>query len=431
MKLAPPGLWTLLIAAAASGLPVPVAGADPALLTAEEIRAAALAEISDDPAQWPIAADADSFQPLLSAPIWKVPAPEIPLPTQLSNNNVSIEFHEGRVFMAWRTSLVHFASEHTRIHVVSSADGGASWDTEFTAAPGRDAREPLLWSHAGVLRLMYFEAGTTLTAFEPHRVLLSRRLAQAQWSEPEAALEPGEIPWDLRVRSGKAWLSSYVGAHYAVGGKGGLNARVRSAADGETWEPLPGAREDGVVYQGGVSEVSFELAEDGAVMGLGRNEDGDDTGFGSLVFHSFAETPGLWTHPARSDPERYDSPRMFRHGDAFYAVARRDVGGPFDKGWRFLPFALRRLILWKNFWTRPKRTALYRIFPIEGRAQHLMDLPSAGDTAFPAIRRLGRDEFLIANYTSPLDQPWITWRKGQVSGKGTQIYWIKLTFMPR
>jgi hypothetical protein len=61
---------------------------------------------------------------------------------------------------------------------------------------------------------------------------------------------------------------------------------------------------------------------------------------------------------------------------------------------------------------------------------HLLDLPSAGDTAFPSIRRLGAHEFLIANYTSPLDAPDASWLDGQVLG-GTAIYLVTATFVPR
>jgi hypothetical protein len=43
------------------------------------------------------------------------------------------------------------------------------------------------------------------------------------------------------------------------------------------------------------------------------------------------------------------------------------------------------------------------------------DLHSAGDAAFPAVRRTGPHTFLVANYTSPLSDPDRTWIVGQTS----------------
>ena len=59
-----------------------------------------------------------------------------------------------------------------------------------------------------------------------------------------------------------------------------------------------------------------------------------------------------------------------------------------------------------------------------------MDLPGVGDTSFPSVRRTGDHTFLVANYTSPLDEPDINWIEGQISERGTRIYLLTLTFVP-
>ena len=64
------------------------------------------------------------------------------------------------------------------------------------------------------------------------------------------------------------------------------------------------------------------------------------------------------------------------------------------------------------------------------RVVHIEDLPSAGDTAFPSVVRTGDHTYLIANYTSPIDDPDRTWLQGQASPDGTQIYLIELRFEP-
>ena len=59
----------------------------------------------------------------------------------------------------------------------------------------------------------------------------------------------------------------------------------------------------------------------------------------------------------------------------------------------------------------------------------MMDIPGVGDTAFPAIWRTGPHRFLMANYTSPLDTPDVTWLEGQSSRRGTQIYLMDIEFV--
>jgi hypothetical protein len=59
-----------------------------------------------------------------------------------------------------------------------------------------------------------------------------------------------------------------------------------------------------------------------------------------------------------------------------------------------------------------------------------MDLPGCGDNAFPSVRRIDANSFLMANYTSPLDEPNISWIDGQTHDEGTQLYLLTLTFTP-
>ena len=75
-----------------------------------------------------------------------------------------------------------------------------------------------------------------------------------------------------------------------------------------------------------------------------------------------------------------------------------------------------------------KTTALYRIDQDERRVSHIQDLPGAGDTAFASVIQTGPHTFLFANYTSPLDEPEISWIDAQLSEKGTQIYFMTLEF---
>lgn len=74
----------------------------------------------------------------------------------------------------------------------------------------------------------------------------------------------------------------------------------------------------------------------------------------------------------------------------------------------------------------PKRTTLYWLNRETKRLVRLHDLPSAGDTAFPSIVKVGPGEFLVANYSSPFDKRDRSWGRGQQSPTG--IYVVKISF---
>ncbi len=385
---------------------------------------------SDDPNDWVVDTTVD-YDPVISAPTWVVPSPALPArasPGFLSNNNVAIRFHDGRLFLAWRTNETHFASANARIFVVSSADQGVTWDFEHEVAIGADVREPALISIGGSLILQYFEAGTNPIAFEPKAMWHTVRTGPGAFSAPATFGLPGEVPWDVKVRGGRAWMTSYRGDHYSLGA-GTIDVLFQVSTDGLSWQPVDPARP--VVYQGGVSEVGFELDETGELWAVTRNEDGDATGFGSHVATAPAADLAHWTFPATSDPERYDSPEMFRHGDDLYLVARRDLGGPFDLGLTFLPFEALRVANLAAYSLRAKTTTLYKIDRATRAVVPIVDLPGNGDTAFPSICRTGEHTFLLANYTSPLGNPDRTWISGQVHPDGTQIYLLTITFVPK
>ncbi len=373
---------------------------------------------------------ATAYDPIVSSPRWVVPSPRLPaeVDIQPSNNNLAIALHGDRLFFAWRTAPTHFASDHARLYVVSSPDMGQSWTLETTVSLGKDLREPFLLSVGARLFLYFAELGDSPYAFEPARLWRMERLGPARWSEKEQWGGPREMAWEFKVRRGRAWVTSYRGKHYGIR-ESPVDVLFRSSSDGVHWSAPSGS--DDVVYRGGASEAAFEFDETGRLWAISRNEDGDATGFGSLLATAPPGRPGEWLFPARSDPHRYDSPRMFRHGRDIYVVARRDLGSPIGARLTLLPTTLRKLLLWPTYSLRPKRTTLYRLDRARHRLVAVADLPSAGDTAFPSIARLGPHAFLIANYTSPLDESEASWFRGQVSARGTRIYFVVLRFDPR
>ncbi len=423
-------LALLLLAACASHPPETdiLPGTDSAADAGTEVGTELPATPSPDPFDYAVDTSVE-YTVSVSEPRFVVPSPGLPPEVELmaSNNNLDIVFHEDRLFLAFRTAPAHFASDQARLYVVSSADGGASWAFEHEIHIGADMREPRFLAFADSLQLLFFEAGTNPFAFEPRRIWRTRRVAMGEWSDNEIWIDAPVVPWDLKVRQGKAWLTSYAGAHYVIGAPPAIDVFFQVSEDGEQWHHVGG---EAAVYVGGVSETAFEFDVDGSLWVVTRNEDGDGTGFGSHVCHAQAETLAQWECPAQSDPERYDSPELFRHGDDLYLAARRDVGGPYDQGLAELPFEERQKKYLVDYSLRPKAFALYRIDKEARAVAHLQDLPGCGDTAFAAVRRTGLHTFLLANYTSPLDDCDISWLEGQTAPEGTQIYLLDLTFEP-
>jgi hypothetical protein len=352
----------------------------------------------------------------LASPRWVAPSPDLPsgVETSRSNNNLAMTMHDGKLFLAFRSAPVHFAWPSAKLIVLSSKDLGKTWERELVVAPGRDVREPQLVSWQGKLLLYYCELGKNPFLFQPQGAKRATRDAKGVWSAPEATGRPGEMAWEIKARRGWLWKASYTGGHYHPG-RSTLELRFERSKDGINWEP--GLGKVAVVYTGGVSEASFEFDDKGEIWAVTRNEDGDATGWGSMVARG-------WRFPAASDPERYDSPRLFRSGGELYLLARRDLGGPYDRGWRRLPFWAQKTLYLFRYWLTPKRTALYKLDSMTGKPVPLLDLPSAGDTAFPAVVEIGDGKFLVGNYTSDPSDGARSWVRGQLGT--TSIYLAEL-----
>lgn len=382
---------------------------------------------ADDPALYDSTFHADSlYVPRLSEPLWVVPSAALPsdVRPQRSNNNVSINPFGGRLYMAFRTGPTHFASKRTGMYLVSTSDA-ATWRKELEFFEGRDFREPYLINVGPRQHFYSFAAGTKMTAFEPQYIDLRTMDSTGQWTGPEKVLTKGEVHWEMKHRIGRLWLSSYRGSHYAVRGEAKVDLMLKHSTDGRTWQAMG---DSGRVYRGGVSETTFEFDAEGNLWAVTRNEDGDATGFGSHVVFAPRDSLGTWQFPTDTDPHCYMSPHMLRHGNELYLIARRQLGRkPFGKASRKRSMAHQRIANWVGFSLTPKTTALYRIDRKNRKVVHVMDLPGAGDTAFPSIVRLGRDRFVIANYSSPTHRrKRRSWLSGQLNRTG--IYLILLEF---
>ena len=130
----------------------------------------------------------------------------------------------------------------------------------------------------------------------------------------------------------------------------------------------------------------------GNMWGVARNEDGDDSGWGSRTFFADKADLSSWQFVSpESDPWIYESPKMFRHGSELYLVARTDPGGPFwskdNPLLNVLPAWQHHLADLVSFSLRGHGTAIWRLDTVSGGLEMVLELAGCGDTAFPSIVR--------------------------------------------
>jgi hypothetical protein len=422
-----PGIWGILfLLAGCSQDSVPTttnAGHE----VAQAIHTALQAEPeSDDPANYDSQFQKGGRYKLsCSEPLWLIPSKYLPdsLEVQTSNNNVALARYQDRIYVGFRTGKTHFASASTKMYIISTSDG-LNWQEELDLSLDADVREPHFLVTEDTLRFYYFKAGTNMAAFEPEKINMIYRIGPQVWSEAVEIMDKGEVHWSMKARNGKYYATSYLGSHYQVFGKSQVELKFRESKDGVAWHEIG---DSSAVYEGGVSEVDFEFSREGDLWAVGRLEDGDFSGFGSQIFFASKDSLDQWHHLSQANREAYMSPKIFRHGDDIYLVARRQLGKkPFGFASKILGMPIRRMANWVNYSLSPKTTAIFRLNTLKKSIEHVRDLPGAGDTALPSILRLGKDRFLLANYSSNPKHHNRTWLKGQLNP--TYIYLMVLDF---
>ena len=380
---------------------------------------------SDDPIEYTIDSNVNYVPHLDTSLYWIVPNKDLPVDinTLRSNNNVAIELFENRIFIAFRSSESHFAGTSTKIIVLSSKDGKI-WDKEDIIEINQDIREPLFGKIDNKLMFYYFKGGTSFIKFEPTFIYMKERVELGKWTNPlQVSDVESRVFWSMKNRNNKIYVTSYEGEHYKIFGKSDINVRLLESTDGIDFNEVSTLSQ----YNGGVSEVAFEFDKNGDFWGVSRNEDGDKSGFGSHLIFAHKNAIDKWRVPENAVKNIFMSPRMFRHGDDIYLISRRNKGLlPFGFMPKILPMSIQRIFNWLKFTTSAKTTSLYKINKDKMDIEYLFDLPGTGDTAFPAIRRLDAHSFLIANYTSDVNNKNRWWFWGQI--RPTYIYMTRLMF---
>ncbi len=343
-----------------------------------------------------------------------VPGAELPAEVvlQQANNNLDVAWFDDRLYLAFRTAPDHFAGPEVEMYVVSSPDL-ADWRYEGVVSIGTDVREPQLVVAGDTLLLYHAVLGTDRFEFEPQGVRSLTYRGPGDWTEPVPAFDEGFIPWRIHERDGALYLLGYTGGENVYDADGEpIRVHWLTGTDGVQWDPVvPGQP---VMLEGGVSETDFVWLDDGGILAVGRNEAGDEGGFGSRICRAPADDLGAWR--CQDDPRKFDSPLMFRQGERAYLIGRRTLhnDGEYDLGDDGLSLADRFFRNQVAYWNAPKRCALWQVDADSLTVEHVLDLPSAGDTCFPEAIRLSPWEVMVFNYTSPYDterDP--SWLQGQ------------------
>lgn len=347
------------------------------------------------------------------------------VPGLQSNNNVTIRRFGEKYVIAYRQSDVHFASSKTQI-VVAHSDDLVTWSVQWTYANGCDLREVLLFEIGSKLMLYFFSLRPDKGLFKPLHVFFTSSQDGVKWSEPKKVCHDGEVPWEIKVigegRDAVAYKTSYLGDHYYFKD---VLVLFEQSRDGLKWEPVPPCTaESRAVYRGGICEVSFEFTKADDLVAIGRNEDGDKTGFGSQLFYARKGSLGTWTHLKVSIPWRFDSPRLTSASGGELLLFARYAPERYQLAPDWLPFVYQKLVNLTLCSMLPKSAAVYRLAPYHewgetgaGAIQLIRCFEgSAGDTGFFSVtaEKGGGDSWVVANYTCTTCQSHAPWIYGQM-----------------
>lgn len=354
-----------------------------------------------------------------------IPGPGLPSNAEIqrSNNNLVVARHQGRTWVAWRTAPSHFASPKVVMQVMSSADE-KTWKLELRIAWKSDLREPQFLSLGDKLFLYFTRLGDNAWAFRPQGVFAAYHDKEG-WHGPYSLGLPGHIAWRVRTVDGRHYMLAYSNGAtiYSFDGGPPLEVKLLTTEDGLSWKPVDAARPS--VHVGGASEADFSFDGKGTLYGVIRNEGGEGGHYGSLVCTATRSRMTQWS--CLNDRKKYGSPYVFAHDGEVYLIARRNVtkDGYFDKN--VILEGVRNQLA---YIIAGKRCSLWRFADGGKRIVFILDFPSRGDTCFASALKGERPgEYIVYNYSSPVDGPDFPWSVGQ--RMPTRIYRHVLTLTRR
>lgn len=334
---------------------------------------------------------------------WTPLVPSAALPPEVdcghANNNVDAVSYAGRYYVAFRTAPTHFASRKTKLYVISSADFD-TWKYETSFALDADMREPRFAVFHDKLYFYFFEGGANMFRFEPRHIWVSIFDGTA-WAGKQKTNLDGFVNWRFRTHNGKLYLSAYNGVNL-YNDAHSADLRLFTSENGVDFTPI--SKEPQITTHG-AEEGEFVFDPAGNLWATVRIE-----GSGSYLCYAPKDSLGRWTH--KFSKHKYDSALLLAHGNEIYLLARRHLKGNAtetehptkrQRGNNMVRYSLSR-----------KVTALYRIDKEKMEVEHVMDFPSTGDNAFPALAPKDGSSYYLLNYSSDIHKGKKNWLRGQL-----------------
>lgn len=346
-----------------------------------------------------------AFAETISTTAWTRLIPSVGLPAEVAvqkgNNNLDVAFFKGRYYFAFRTAPTHFASPKAHLYVLSSADR-QNWRLEKEISLQADLREPRFLAMDTALYFYFFEAGKSPFSFAPEHVWGCHLGRNGRFSNIQDLHRDGFVPWRMRRRGDRMYMSAYWGRDLYKGKHKG-EVRLLTSRNGYDWQAISTSPQTG---DRGGEEAEFIFDREGNLWGTIRLE-----GAGAQVVYAHRDSLDHWhTFPTRY---KYDSALLFSHKDNIYLVSRRNLDGPSERG-ALLPPKLRRTYNLIRYSLTRKCTALWKLDKQKKSLVHIVDFPSTGDTAFPAITEFAPGKFWLLNYSSDIEGPSKNWIRGQL-----------------
>lgn len=341
------------------------------------------------------------------------------LPTNIkiqhSNNNLDLAYFNERFYFAFRTAPTHFASKKTRIYVVSSSDR-KNWELETEIHLDKDLREPRFVTFRDSLFLFFFMGGSNPFKFDPQEVLLVKTAGKKNWTAKVNVGLDGFVPWRVRNQNDTLFMSAYYGKNI-YNKKHRSDLRIFFSHDGTAWQPVSQESQVSIPH---AEEGEFIFDKSGCFYSVVRLESN-----GSLVCKGEMCQPQKWVW--RRYKHKYDSSLLFEHNNEIYLVARRNVPGEMDRVKNRKSETQGRIKNLLHYWFSSKKTALFKFNKNDLSITHIVDFPSNGDNAYPAIVKIDSNKYWLFNYSSNIKGKNKVWISGQL-GK-TYIYETILSFI--
>lgn len=344
---------------------------------------------------------------------WIVPSPQLPNDVTLlrAHNNLDAVIYEGYEYLVFRDAPFHWPSSKSSLYVIKRKLGDQNWQFSHKFHNGHDLREPRFLAFNGKLFLYFATMSGKFASFSPESTQLIAMSADGRWSQPKQILGDSFIPWRAKVINETAYLSAYRwdGSQIKIG-RDPTHVYLYSSTNGYEWNNIYAPEIEQSLAS---SETDFTLNSSGKLFAVSRNELYDESRWGSKVCTSTNIYDQNWR--CISTQNKYDSPLVFNYEDSIYMLARRTLsnGGRYDLNYTFLPNRLQSLVYEFIYLVTPKRCSLWKLDESNLVFNLIKDLPSTGDTCFPAVTVVDNNIY-VYNYTSlPNRFREISWLEGQ------------------